>query len=307
MVADHWFRQVERVLEAMEITSDATRIRLATFKLEGESQIWWDWTKVSRDLETMTWGEFHELFMSKFFPASARHAKAWEFLELKQGGMTVLEYVARFTELARFKDDYMATDMAKVRKFEDGLKLSIRGKIVGFLIQDMNSMIRTAMAIEREIEDAWSIRDAGTSGKRKESQTSFSSGKKPKASGSRGFQGQGRNYQGQGHTKTPSQSESVTCFHCHQLCETGLPSEAGIPGLWDTSVLVINGTCTDAICSFLPQCGPEGPVSISGCCTSAFCYTEGPKRPKYGSRSRTGLTSRDFRDPGACLRHRTAD
>ena len=30
MVADHWFMQIEKVLEAMEITSDATRIRLAT-------------------------------------------------------------------------------------------------------------------------------------------------------------------------------------------------------------------------------------------------------------------------------------
>ena len=58
MVADHWFRQVERVLEAMEITSNATRIRLDTFQLEGESQVWWDWIKVSRDLETMTWREF---------------------------------------------------------------------------------------------------------------------------------------------------------------------------------------------------------------------------------------------------------
>ena len=42
MVANHWFRQVERVLEAMEITSDVTKIRLATFKLEGESHVWWD-------------------------------------------------------------------------------------------------------------------------------------------------------------------------------------------------------------------------------------------------------------------------
>ena len=58
MVADHWFRQVERVLEAMGITFNATRIRLATFKLEGESQNWWDWAKVSKDLETMTYGEF---------------------------------------------------------------------------------------------------------------------------------------------------------------------------------------------------------------------------------------------------------
>ena len=31
MVADHWFMQIEKVLEAMEITSDATRIRLAAF------------------------------------------------------------------------------------------------------------------------------------------------------------------------------------------------------------------------------------------------------------------------------------
>ena len=54
MVADHWFRQVERVLEAMGITSDATRIRLTTFKLEGESQIWLEWAKTSRDLEVMT-------------------------------------------------------------------------------------------------------------------------------------------------------------------------------------------------------------------------------------------------------------
>ena len=103
------------------MTSDATRIKLATFKLEGESHIWWDWAKVSRELETMTWGVFRGLFMSKFFPASARHTKSLEFLELKQGNMTVLEYVAKFTELARFGDDYMAIDMAKVRKFEDGL------------------------------------------------------------------------------------------------------------------------------------------------------------------------------------------
>ena len=85
----------------------------------------------------------------------------------------------------------MATDMAEVRRFEDGLKLSIRGKIEGFLIQDKDSMVTTAMAIEREREreDARSIRDTGTGGKRKESQTSSYSGKKPKASSSRGLQG----------------------------------------------------------------------------------------------------------------------
>ena len=48
--------------------------------------------------------------------------------------MTVLEYMAKFTKLACFMNDYVAIDKAKVRKFRDGLKLSIRGKIVGLLL-----------------------------------------------------------------------------------------------------------------------------------------------------------------------------
>ena len=141
MVADHWFMQIENVLEAMEITSDTTRIRLAAFQLEGEARVWWRWVRTSRDLKVMTWAEFQELFMGKYFPETARHAKAQEFLELKQGATTVMDYVARFTELARFANDYMATDLAKVRRFENGLKLSIRARIVGLRLQDMDSMV----------------------------------------------------------------------------------------------------------------------------------------------------------------------
>ena len=71
-MADHWFQQVDRILEAMEITSDATQIRLATFQLEGESQVWWDWVRALRDLEAMTWEELCGLFMEKYFPALIR-------------------------------------------------------------------------------------------------------------------------------------------------------------------------------------------------------------------------------------------
>ena len=85
--------------------------------------------------------------MGKYFPDTACHLKAQEFLELKQGAMTVIEYVTRFTELARFADDYVATYMAKVRRFENRLKLSIRGRIVGLRLEDMDSMVGTALTI----------------------------------------------------------------------------------------------------------------------------------------------------------------
>ena len=107
--------------------------------------------------------------MGKYFPDTARHAKAQEFLELKQGTMIVMDYVARFTELACFSDDYVATDMAKVRRFKNGLKLSIWSRIVRLRLQDIDSMVGTALTIEREIEDARSTRDAGVSSRRKES------------------------------------------------------------------------------------------------------------------------------------------
>ena len=45
----------------------------------------------------MTWAEFNELFMGKYFLATARQAKAQEFLEQKQVLMTGMEYVAKFT------------------------------------------------------------------------------------------------------------------------------------------------------------------------------------------------------------------
>ena len=66
----------------------------------------------------------------------------------------------------------------RVKKFEDHLKLSIWGKIAGLLLQDMDSMVNTTMAIEREIDDALSIRDKSANEKRKENQPSSSSRKK---------------------------------------------------------------------------------------------------------------------------------
>ena len=104
----------------------------------------------------------------------------------------------------------------------DGLRLSIRGKIVGLLLQDMDSMVKTVMAIKGEIVDAKSIRDVDT-GKRKEGQLSSSSGKRQRTSISQGSQGQGRGYlsqsqgrgyRGQGQGRSTSQTGQMLYFFC---------------------------------------------------------------------------------------------
>ena len=40
--------------------------------------------------------------------------------------------------------------MAKVRRFKNGMKFSIRGRIVGLRLQNMDSMVGTVLTIERE-------------------------------------------------------------------------------------------------------------------------------------------------------------
>ena len=69
------------------------------------------------------------------------------------------------------------------RRFENGLKLSIRGMIIGFHLWDMDSMVGAALTIEREIEDTWNTRDTGV-GSKMEDHLSSSSGKRQKTSAS---------------------------------------------------------------------------------------------------------------------------
>ena len=147
-----------------------------------------------------------------------------------------------------------------------------------------DSMVRTTLAIGRGVDDTRSIRDMGASTKRKENQSSSNSGRKRKASIPRGFQGLCGGYQGQGQVGASDDMLSLPSPWAH---ETGLSIEGGILELWDSAVPVFSGTSADTVYSFSPQCRPEGLVSVSGCCTNVFYYTNRLERPGYGSRSRS--------------------
>ena len=68
-------------------------------------------------------------------------------------------------------------------------------------------MVRTALTIKREIEDARSTQEAGASSKRKDSQSSSSSRKRQKASSSRGSQS--HSHLGQGQMRVVGQARQI--------------------------------------------------------------------------------------------------
>src|ERR1043165_2896355 len=71
--------------------------------------------------------------MRKYYPEDVRGKKEIEFLELKQGNMSVTEYAVKFVELAMFYPHYSAetAEFSKCIKFENGLCSEIK-KAIGY-------------------------------------------------------------------------------------------------------------------------------------------------------------------------------
>ncbi|XP_028114164.1 uncharacterized protein LOC114312152 [Camellia sinensis] len=138
----------------MGITVHTDKIALASYQLEGEADHWWSLMKNSRDTTSMTWAQFKELFLRKYFPNTVRQERIWQFQTLKQGEMSVTQYVAKFEELARYAAQYIADEGEKARKFEWGLDPIIRGKVLPLRLPTFADVVDTALDAEREWADS---------------------------------------------------------------------------------------------------------------------------------------------------------
>jgi hypothetical protein len=67
-----------------------------------------------------------------------QEVKAWEFLDLVQGGMTIIEYGTKFLKLLRFNMYLISNEEKKVKKFERGLNSHIRIMMSYFDIWDFS-------------------------------------------------------------------------------------------------------------------------------------------------------------------------
>ncbi|XP_021739724.1 uncharacterized protein LOC110706124 [Chenopodium quinoa] len=118
--------------------------------------------------------ETKEQVRDKFYPMFLQKQKADEFLELNMGSMSVTEYYTKFIELSRFAEDNVATDRQKARSFERGLPLSLQGKLLGQVFNNLDELYGRAAhlhALELKEKDKKAELDARE--KRKEPMTSF--------------------------------------------------------------------------------------------------------------------------------------
>ena len=76
-----------------------------------------------------TWQEFSTAFREFFIPAGVINQKVTEFLELRQGNRTVMEYASKFNHLAQYAGSQVDTDDRKRERFFHGLAPLLQEKL----------------------------------------------------------------------------------------------------------------------------------------------------------------------------------
>jgi len=95
--AQTWLKEVERIFRVMQC-SEVQMVRFGTHMLAEEVDDWWVSTQpiLENGGGAVTWAVFRREFLNRYFPEDVRGKKEIEFLELKQGDISVTEYAAKF-------------------------------------------------------------------------------------------------------------------------------------------------------------------------------------------------------------------
>ncbi|XP_038902300.1 uncharacterized protein LOC120088934 [Benincasa hispida] len=114
-----WLSTVEGIFQYMRCLEEQ-KLQCATFVLIDNAKCWW--RSAEKMIETSggqaTWDQFKERFYEKYFSAHVRYNKQVEFMNLKQGTITVEE----FDRLSCFTPDLVSTEAKRAKRFVQGLQ-----------------------------------------------------------------------------------------------------------------------------------------------------------------------------------------
>ncbi|CAH9102255.1 unnamed protein product, partial [Cuscuta epithymum] len=121
LILEDWIRTFDKLFDAINCPADQ-RNNTAAYYLRQEADNWWATTAPTlRQQPDFSWETFKEALRKRFYPEHVRAQKYEEFLHLKQIGMTVQEYHAKFLSLARFAPTLVPDEIEKTNKFIRGL------------------------------------------------------------------------------------------------------------------------------------------------------------------------------------------
>ncbi|XP_042451745.1 uncharacterized protein LOC122036457 [Zingiber officinale] len=152
IAAEGWIRSLETIFDFMQLT-DADKVRCAIFMLRDDARVWWEGARLIVDLTILTWANFKEVFYGKYFTVDNRTRLAREFLDLRQGDMTVAEYVRRFERGRYFVPMITSQPVEELKHFTEGLRPAIRHDVRLSRVTTFREAVDQALMSERDRND----------------------------------------------------------------------------------------------------------------------------------------------------------
>ena len=81
--------------------TDEQRVLFSSFLMKDRAKDWWDVVE-RRYPDGISWDQFQQEFIDRFFPQSYKDSKIEEFFKLEQKNMSVSGYEKKFSELDRW-------------------------------------------------------------------------------------------------------------------------------------------------------------------------------------------------------------
>jgi hypothetical protein len=126
MEAEYWVKGVEKKLVITQCT-DREKVLFAADQLFGTAANWWEtYCSTHADVDSITWNEFKTHFRNHYVHRDTMKLKKKEFTNLRQGSMTVNEYLNSFIQLSRYATEDINTDKKKQDMFLEGLNDDIQ-------------------------------------------------------------------------------------------------------------------------------------------------------------------------------------
>jgi hypothetical protein len=121
MDADAWLKSVEKKLQVVQC-NNCEKVLLASHQLFDLVADWCDaYVEAHEELESINCPEFRVAFHAHHVPQGVIKLKKKEFHDLKQGSMSVNEYVIKFTLLSHNVPHEVDTDEKKQKCLLNGL------------------------------------------------------------------------------------------------------------------------------------------------------------------------------------------
>ncbi|XP_043700306.1 uncharacterized protein LOC122651028 [Telopea speciosissima] len=150
-----WLSALDDYFKWFRLSEDR-KMQLATTKLIGGARDWWRTHEdrlIRRHMEPITWAAMKEILKEKYLPPSYQRRLHDQLNTIRQGTLTVEEYIDKFNDLLS-RTGVDENDDQLISRFKLGLRVDIKDKIGVVEIYNLNHCFEKAMDAEDLIKAA---------------------------------------------------------------------------------------------------------------------------------------------------------